>query len=118
MHLDGVALDFGVESVELLLQLRLGQELPGTRQEGLEERPFPRRQRHMSAIPMDAARGKVDVERSVGQDRVGVAAVAPRDRSDPCRQFRQVEGLHKIVVSARIEAFDPIGDLVERRHAS
>lgn len=40
MDLDGVALDLGVESVELLLQLRLGQELPGAREERFEERPF------------------------------------------------------------------------------
>ena len=81
MDLDRVALDLCVEGIELLLQLRLGQQLAGSREEGLEQRPLAGRQLDELAVAMNASRRQVDLERTMGDDRVRVAAVAPRDRA-------------------------------------
>ncbi len=114
MDLDRVAFDLGVEGIELVLELRLRQQLAGPRQEGLEQRPFARGQLHRPPVAMDAAGGEVDLERTVGDDGVGVAAVAARDRPDPRRELGQVEGFHEIVVRPRVQPLDPVRNLIER----
>jgi hypothetical protein len=50
----------------------------------------------------------------MGDDGVGVAGIAPRDRADAGGQFGEVEGLHQIVVGPRVQPLDPVADLVER----
>ena len=114
MHLDRVALDLGVEGIEPFFELRLGQELARPLEEGFEQRPFARRQRDGAAILADAAGGKIDIERAQGDDRVRVARIAPRHRSDARRKLGEVEGLHQIVVGAGVQPLDPVRHLVER----
>ena len=65
-------------------------------------------------VAADAAGGAVDLERAKGDERVGVARIAPGDRADAGREFREIEGLDEIVVRARIQSLDPVRDLVER----
>jgi hypothetical protein len=93
-------------------------------EERLEERPFARGQLHGRAVAADGPRGEVDLDRTVGDEWVRVAAAAARDRSDPGRELGEVKGLHEIVVRARVQPLDPVRHLVERgehdhgRHAA
>ena len=50
----------------------------------------------------------------MGDDRVRVAGVAPRDRADPGGKLGEIERLDEIVVGAGVQPLDPVRDLVER----
>ena len=106
MNLDGVALDFRVERVKLVFELCLRQQLTRARQKRLEQGPLARRQRDRPAVAVNAAPGEVDVQRTEGEDGVRVAAVAPRNRADPGREFCKIKGFHQIIVGPRIQPFD------------
>ena len=58
------------------------------------------------------------VEHEIGDRQLRVAvgdAAAPQQRANACEELVQREGLHEVVVRARVEACDPVRDLVAGR---
>jgi hypothetical protein len=66
MHLDPVAVDFGIEGIKPFLKLRLCQQVLRALQEGLAQHPFLDRERHRPALGAQAAGGKIDLQRPKG----------------------------------------------------
>jgi len=79
---------------------------PGVAHQELEHRELLRLQVDRPAAPARGAADRVELEIPDAQ-HVLPRGAAPQQRAQPGRQLREREGLHHVVVRARIEAGDP-----------
>jgi len=111
-----------VIAVGAVHQLVAAVDLAGVAEQGAQDAELRNRQDHLALVPVGPEAIEVETEAAVAADlrrAIGCGLVvrpdAPQHRLDPCRQLARAERLGHVVVTAQLEADDPVDLVVARR---
>ena len=92
-----------------------GHDGVGPAEQVVEQAELLGRERNHDRAPKDGVRRRVESKVSELEHRRGRLGGAAKQCTNPGRQFRVGEGLGQIVIGARIESFDLVGQAVSGR---
>src|SRR5579862_2768478 len=116
MHLDCVAGDVVLESIELLLDLGARHECTGATHQQLDHGVLPGGQGHGLSMKGNDASSQVKLYLTGREEQLGGAVCPARDRAQSRTQLVDVERLDEIVVRAGIESGDTVVETVAGGH--
>src|ERR1700733_1171101 len=114
-HLDRVAADLIVPAVELVAQLIAAQDDPGTLQQYFQKREFFRRQSQRLTFVSDAAGRGIQAHVAILEDGRSKARAPSHHGSNSRHELVEIERFAYIVVGARVQSLDSIGNGLARR---
>jgi cobalt-zinc-cadmium efflux system outer membrane protein len=115
IHVDDIARSLGREIVDVLPDLVARDDLPFAKREIFEQRELARRERDYSSGAPDDSRRAIELE-ITDLDQVGDRLIsAPNEGPQTREQLVERERFDEVVISAEVEAVDPIMHLISRR---
>src|SRR5262245_56557672 len=111
MHFDGVAVDFLRPPVEAFFELCAREDCARPLEEGGEDCILTSRQADLLGTACNPMGGGVEGQAQVFDHRLRAATAPSAERARTCSEFFELERLHEVIVSARIEAKHAVGDL-------
>src|SRR5690606_38048482 len=114
MHLDGVAVDFGVPAVHGFLQPFARQHGAGIADQGVEDLELAVGEVDVALADANHVRRRVELDVAAAQHRRAAAVVAAHQGPQACRDLADVGGLDEVVVGAAVEHRELVADVAAR----
>src|SRR5258705_7730185 len=114
VDLDDIRFRREVSIPERLDQALLGKDLARMAGQELEQRELAGREADPATASLNAKRRGVELEIADNHSRGSIVHAAALQRANPCPELCDRERLREVVIGASIEAFDTVGDAIER----